>query len=238
MRRPARAVILAGGLGTRLRPYTLFLPKPMLPLGDRPVLEHLIEWLRGQGVTEIAISVAYLRRIIEDYFRSGQDLGVHLTYVRSKRPLGIAGQLKAAEGLVAPDFLCLYGDALFDFPLQGLLKLHRRKRALVTMALMSYRTSMRYGFIDLNSDQRITQWREKPEVEGLINIGCYALNTRFLRYIPADSMYGMDTAVRDAIKAGEGVYGHIVKGDFVDIGDRKAYASAHEKYLGKLGRIL
>jgi mannose-1-phosphate guanylyltransferase len=210
----------------------------MLPLGDRPVLEHLVEWLRTHGITEIAISVAYLRRMIEDHFRSGRELGVHLTYVRSNRPLGIAGQLKAAHGVVARDFLCVYGDALFDFPLEALLKLHRRRHALVTMALMPYRTTLRYGFIELDSDQRITAWREKPEVEGLINIGCYVLNARFLRYIPPDSMYGMDRAVRDAMKAGEGVYGHVVKGDFIDIGDRKAYASAYEKYLGKLGRIL
>lgn len=231
-------MILAGGLGTRLRPYTLFLPKPMLPLGDKPVLEHLVEWLRRQGVTEVAISVAYLRRIIEDYFRDGRELGVHLTYVRANRPLGIAGQLKAAERVVARNFLCLYGDALFDFPLRDLLRLHRRKKALVTMALMPYRTSIRYGLIELDAEHRVKHWREKPEVEGLINIGCYALSARFLAYIPRDRMYGMDAAVRDAMRAGEGVYGHVVKGDFIDIGDRRAYASAYEKYLGKLGHIL
>lgn len=238
MPRRLRAVILAGGLGTRLRPYTLFMPKPMLPLGDKPVLEHLIQWLKQHQITDISISVAYLRRIIEDYFRSGTDLGVKINYIRTNRPLGIAGQLKAAEEYVKDTFLCLYGDAVFNFNLNEMIRYHFKAGALVTMALMPYRTTLKYGFIKTNGEGKVVKWDEKPEVHGLINIGCYLMQPRFLRYIPSDRMYGMDEAFRDAVKANEPVYGFKAKGDFIDIGDRKAYATAYERYLEQMGRIL
>ena len=92
-----KAVVLAAGLGTRLRPYTLFVPKPMLPLGERPVLEHLFEWLKSNKILELNVCVGYLRRTIEEYFRDGEDLGLHIKYIRTGRPMGTAGQLKSAQ---------------------------------------------------------------------------------------------------------------------------------------------
>lgn len=233
-----KAVILAGGLGTRLRPYTLFVPKPMLPLGDRPVLEHIIEWLKKFGIGEIVISVGYLKKIIEDHFQDGSDLDVRISYSRSSRPMGTAGQLKAAEGLLDRSFVCVYGDSLFDFDLQATIDFHRKRKATATMAVMEYKTLLRYGFIDLNGEGRVEGWREKPEIKGLINIGCYVMERKFLDYIPAGVMCGMDIAFRNALSAREPIYGYPVQGDFIDIGDRKAYDAAQEKYLSKLGTIL
>ena len=220
-----KAVILAGGLGTRMRPYTLFVPKPMLPLGDRPVLEHLIEWLKTHGVKDLAICVGYLRRIIEDYFEDGKEQGVKITYIRTHRPMGTAGQLKSAEGYVNETFICVYGDSVFDFDLRKVVQFHKSKKALATICVMPYKATSKYGFIDVDKN-------------GLVNIGCYMMEPSFFKYIPPNVMFGMDIAFQRALEAGKPMYGYKVKGEFMDIGDRKAYTSAYEKYLSRLGRIL
>lgn len=232
-----KAVVLAAGLGTRMRPYTLFVPKPMLPLGEKPVLEHLIEWLKKHNIEEIAICVGYLRRIIEDYFGDGSEHGVGITYIKTLKPMGTAGQLKSASGFVDGRFICIYGDSIFDFDLNHLLKVHVDRKALATIALKHYEFASRYGFIDVDGSGRVTKWREKPKFRGTINIGCYVMEPRFLDYIPSNVMFGMDEAIKRSLEADEPVYGVKVKGDFTDIGDRRAYAKAYEQYLSRLGRI-
>ncbi len=232
-----KAVVLAGGLGTRLRPYTLFLPKPMLPLGDKPVLEHTVQWLRKSGVTDIVLCVGYLRRVIEDYFGDGKEFGVNISYARANRPLGIAGQLKTAQPFIDGTFTCVYADMVFDFRLNSVVDFHLTKRALATIVVMPYKTTLRYGFVDVDERGGVKDWREKPEVSGLINVGCYVMEPRFLEYIPS-GMVSMDGAFRAALKSGERIFAHRAKGDFIDIGDRRAYTSAYEKYLERLGKIL
>ena len=108
-----KAVIFIGGLGTRLQPYTFFIPKPMLPLGNRPLLEYLVEWLiKSKKITEIIICVSYLHRSIEDYFEDGTRFGINIKYSRSDRPLATAGQLKTAATHLKEPFVCLYGDSV------------------------------------------------------------------------------------------------------------------------------
>jgi mannose-1-phosphate guanylyltransferase len=160
-----KAVILAGGLGTRLQPYTFFIPKPMLPLGNKPLLEHIIEWLtRGNTINEIVVCVSYLHRTIEDYFEDGSRLGIKIKYARSDRPLATAGQLKTAEPLIDDTFVCVYGDAVYEFPINSMIEEHRNSKAFVTMALLSYKAKLKYGFIDLDEKSRIVSWRENPEI--------------------------------------------------------------------------
>jgi len=123
-----KAVILAGGLGTRLQPYTTFIPKPMLPLGEKPLLEHLIEWTRKNGIKSIVLCVSYLKKAIEDYFEDGSRFGVKIEYAVSNRPLATAGQLKTAEKFVDDTFVCMYGDTIFDFNLRNMIKQHLQKK--------------------------------------------------------------------------------------------------------------
>ena len=231
-------MILAAGLGTRLRPYTFFLPKPMLPLGEKPVLEHQIEWLKSAGIKEILISTSYLGKIIENYFQDGQALGVTITYVNSKRPMGTAGQLKSVEEHLKGSFVCLYGDTLFTFDLADAVHFHREQKAAATMILMPYKTTLRYGFIDVDPGGKIRSWREKPEVTGTINVGCYIMEPRFLKHTPKGRVYSMDNAYRNAIRAGERVLGYVAKGEFIDIGDKVSYRAAYERYLRRLGKIV
>ena len=178
-------MILAGGLGTRLRPYTFLLPKPMLPVGTKPILAHILEWLKAKGVTEVIVSTGYLGKMIEEYFGNGAEWGVDITYAASHLPLGTAGQLKAAEGRIRGRFVCLYGDALLDFELQEAIDFHDRKKAVATMVLMKHTVEMKYGFMKTDKEGRLTEWREKPRISGYINVGCYVMEKSFLRYIPA-----------------------------------------------------
>ena len=243
-----KAVILAGGLGTRLQPYTFFIPKPMLPLGNKPLLEHIIEWLKSSSNTSsgdkvidhIVLCVSYLHRTIEDYFEDGNRFGVKIEYSRSERPLATAGQLKTAEKLLDDTFVCLYGDSVYEFNLSNMIYEHRKSKAFVSMALLPYKTKLKYGFIDVNGregNNRITSWTEKPEVSGLINIGCYVIEPKFLTLIPISSAFGMDDAVRKALEQKRIVRGYKIESGFIDIGDKKSYLDAYKKYVEKLGKI-
>ena len=255
-----KAVILAGGLGTRLQPYTFFIPKPMLPLGNKPLLEHIIEWITsGNGINNynsnrnrtingkidhIILCVSYLHRTIEDYFEDGGRFGIKIDYARSERPLATAGQLKTAEKFLDDTFVCLYGDAVYAFDLDKMIDEHKSSKAFISMALLSYKTNLRYGFIDINDGKekqrqrnRVISWREKPEVKGLINIGCYVMELEFLKLVPKSSAFGMDDAVRKALVRDKLVKGFKIDSGFIDIGDKKSYLEAYKKYVKKLGKI-
>ena len=234
-----QAVILAGGLGTRLQPYTFFIPKPMLPLGNKPLLEHLVEWITTTKIIdEIIICVSYLHRTIEDYFEDGGRLGIRISYARSERPLATAGQLKTTEKLLKGRFVCLYGDSIYDFDLEQMIKEHEKSKAFLSMALMQYKTRLKYGFIEVQKKNKIvTGWREKPEVEGLINIGCYVMEKEFLKFIPKSSTIGMDKIVQKIIRKNKCVKAFTIASGFIDIGDKRSYLEAYKEFTKKLGKI-
>ncbi len=233
-----KAVILAGGLGTRLRPYTLFVPKPMLPLAEKPVLQYNIEWLRKNGLKDILFSVGYLRNSIEDYFQDGKEFGINITYVKLSNPLGTAGQLKEVESHIKSRFVCIYGDSVYNFDLSDVISFHDKTRALATMVLKRYKTSLKYGFIETDSSGAVKSWNEKPEFKGLINIGCYIMEPKFLKYIPKNLMYGMDLAFKNALNSNERVFGYATEGEFIDIGDMETYEEANRLFTSRLGKIL
>jgi len=210
----------------------------MLPVGPKPILEHIIQWLSSEGIKDVTISTGYLGRMIEEYFGNGSELGVRIDYAKSVHPLGTAGQLKAAESKIKGRFVCMYGDAILRFDLRRALEFHSRHSATATMVLMKYSTELKYGFMETDSKGRLTEWREKPTYSGYINVGCFIMERRFLKYIPSGKMYGMDTAFERAKKAGEGLFGVKVEGEFIDIGDRKSYRDANEQYMQRIGKVL
>jgi len=232
-----KAVILAGGLGTRLQPYTTFLPKAMLPLGEKPVLEHLIDWIKRRNIDSIVLCVSYLRKTIEDYFEDGTRFGVKIEYAVANRPLATAGQLKTAEEFIDDTFVCVYGDSIFDFNLKNMIDYHKRKKSFVTMALFEYKTKLRYGFIETDKNSRVTTWKEKPEIKGNINIGCYVMEYEVLKLIPANRPYGMDDVIKNAIIRKNKVSGFLIKKGFIDIGDKASYRRAYQHYIERLGQI-
>jgi len=225
-----KAVILAGGLGTRLQPYTNSLPKPMLPLGEKPILEHLIEWIKKNGVKEIVLCVSYLRKKIEDYFGDGKKFGVKIEYAISKNPLATAGQLKTAEKFIDDTFVCLYGDSIYNFSLKNMISDHKRKKSTVTMSLYEYKFNIKYGVIDTTNTGRVTAWNEKPELSAKINMGCYVMEPEVFQLIPKNKQYGMDNVIQKALSKKKKISSVISKKGFIDIGDKKTYEKTNQEY--------
>ena len=232
-----KAVILAGGLGTRLKPYTNSLPKPMLPLGEKPILEHLIEWVRKNGVKEIVLCVSYLRKKIEDYFGDGEKFGVKIEYAISKKPLATAGQLKTAEKFIDDTFVCLYGDSIYNFSLRNMITQHKKSKSIVTMSLYDYKFNLKYGVINTVNNGRVISWSEKPEYSAKINMGCYIMEPEVFRLIPKNKSYGMDDTIRKILARKMKVSSMISKKGFIDIGDKDTYEKANNEYIKKSGKI-
>jgi mannose-1-phosphate guanylyltransferase len=232
-----KAVILAGGLGTRLQPYTTFVPKPMLPLGEKPLLEHLIEWLRKNGIKTTVLCVSYLRKTIEDYFEDGERFGMNIEYAIAGKPLATAGQLKTAEQFIDDSFVCVYGDSIFDFNLKNMINQHKKKRSFITMSLYEYKTKLNYGVIDTTKNGKVVGWNEKPEIKANINIGCYVMEPQVFGLIPSNKPYGMDDVIKKAISKKKLVSSFLTKKGFIDIGDKTSYRKAYQHFLEKLGNI-
>ena len=229
-----KAIILAGGFGTRLLPYTKSVPKPMLPLDKKPILEHLIEWVRKNGVKEIVLCVSYLRKKIEDYFGDGKKFGVKIEYAVSNKPLATAGQLKTAEKFIDGTFVCLYGDSIYNFSLRNMIAEHKKSKSSVTMSLYDYKFNLRYGVIDTTNRGRVTSWNEKPEFSAKINIGCYVMEQEILQLIPKNKPYGMDKVIQKVLAKKKKVGSVISKKGFIDIGDKETYEKTNEEYGKKL----
>ena len=232
-----KAVILAGGLGTRLQPYTIFLPKPMLPLGDKPILEHLIDWTSKNGVKSFVLCVSYLRKKIEDYFGDGSEFGVNIEYAISSKPLATAGQLKTAEKFLDDTFVCMYGDSIYNFNLRKMIDQHYRQKSFVTMSLNEYKTNLPYGVIETTKTGKVIAWNEKPEIKANINMGCYVMEPGVLDLIPKNIPYGMDDVIKKAMSKKKIVSSIVSKDQFLDIGNKASYLKANQEYLRNLGKI-
>jgi mannose-1-phosphate guanylyltransferase len=232
-----KAVILAGGLGTRLQPYTTFLPKPMLPLGEKPLLEHLMEWIKHNKITDIVLCVSYLRKTIEDYFEDGGRFGVKIEYAVANRPLATAGQLKTAEPFVDDTFVCIYGDSVFNFNLKKMVEQHKAKKSFITMSLSQYTTTIKYGVIETAKSGKVTAWNEKPQISANINIGCYVMEPEVFSLIPQNKPFGMNDVINKALAKKKDVNSYVIKNGFIDIGDKASYKKAYEAFREKLGKI-
>ncbi|MBO3804001.1 MAG: nucleotidyltransferase family protein [Candidatus Brockarchaeota archaeon] len=235
-----KAVILAGGLGTRLRPYTFMVPKPMLPLGDKPILEHIVCWLSSNGVKDIIIATGYLAHIIEDYFGNGTALGpeVSIRYVRSSKPLSQGGQLKTVEKMVGKEaFVVTYGDVITDLDLEPLVKFHKEKGGLATLVARKLTTTSRFGVLHLGSDSSLKEWEEKPRTEALVNAGIYVFEPRIFDYIPENKVVSMDKVFQEAMAKDEKAYVYVSDANFIDIGDTNSYRVAVNEYTRRLGGV-
>lgn len=198
-------------------------------------MEHLLEWLKRWGITDVVVSTGYLGKMLREYFGEGSEWGVNISYATSPHPLGTAGQLKAAEAEVKGRFVCLYGDQLLDFDLGKAMAFHEERKAVATMVLMKYQTELKYGFMETDREGRLTGWKEKPTISGFINVGCYVMEKRFLNYIRPGRAYEMNEAFNEAQSRGARIYAVKMEGTFLDIGDRKSYREANELYTKTLG---
>ena len=237
-----KAVVMAGGEGSRLRPLTLGRPKPMLPVVNRPVLGHILHLLKQHGITDVVMTLQYLAAQIQDYYGDGKTLGMNIEYVVEEAPLGTAGSVKNAEALLVDHepFLVISGDALTDFDLTALIRYHRDRGAALTMALYRVPDPLEYGVINIHEDGRVAHFLEKPSWGGVtsdtVNTGIYILQPEVLARIPSGERVDWSQDVFPGmLTRGEALYGYVAAGYWCDIGTLGEYYRANADLLS--GRL-
>ena len=234
--RGMKAVIMAGGEGTRLRPQTSNLPKPMLPLVGRPMMEHIVSLLRRHGVTDIVVTVAFLPNAIRSYFGDGSELGVRMVYATEESPLGTAGSVRNARDELTERFLVISGDVLTDIDLTSMMEFHEKNGALATLALCAVENPLEFGIVITREDGSIERFLEKPGwgqvFSDTINTGIYVLEPEIFDVIPDGRAVDFSAEVFPAVlDAGRPLFGYVANGYWEDVGTTAAYLKAHEDIL-------
>jgi mannose-1-phosphate guanylyltransferase / phosphomannomutase len=238
-----RAVLMAGGSGTRLRPLTCNLPKPMVPVLNRPIAEHIINLLKRNNIKEIIATLYYLPDVMRDYFQDGRDFGVEMTYaVEEDQPLGTAGCVKNIQQWLDGTFITISGDAISDFDLQKAISFHREKKSKATLILTRVPNPVEFGVVITDQDGRIKRFLEKPSLSEIfsdtINTGTYILEPEVLDYLPEneESDFSQDLFPL-LLQKGEPMYGYVAEGYWCDIGHLEAYREAQYDALDKKVKI-
>lgn len=224
-----RAVILAGGTGTRLRPYTVVLPKPLMPVGDYPILEVIIRQLARHGFTHVTLAVNHQANILKAFFEDGKRWGVHIDYSLEREPRSTIAPLSLISDL-PENFLLMNGDILTDFDLSGFLERHLACGRLFTIAAARRSQLIDYGVLQIDKRQQLTGFSEKPQMEYLVSMGIYAVNRGILRFLPPDSKYGFDDLMKDMLRKAEPVDVEPYEGYWLDIGRPDDYMRAVEEF--------
>jgi len=231
-----KAVIMAGGEGTRLRPLTSNQPKPMLPMANRPMMEHVVGLLRQHGMTDIVVTVAFMANAIRSYFGDGSELGVRMVYATEETPLGTAGSVLNARDELDERFVVISGDVLTDIDLGAVVRFHEQKEALATIALVSVDNPLEFGIVITNDDGSIERFLEKPTwgqvFSDSINTGIYVLEPEIFDFIPEGRAVDFSGEVFPAVlKATKPIYGFVAEGYWEDVGTTEAYLKAHQDIL-------
>jgi mannose-1-phosphate guanylyltransferase len=221
-----QALILAGGEGTRLRPLTSTVPKPVVPLVDRPFITFMIDWLRSHGVDDVVMSCGHLASGVRNVLGDGEALGIRLRYIEEPRPLGTGGALKFAERLLDERFLMLNGDVLTDLDVSGQIAQHERSGAAATLALTPVEDPTAYGLVRLTDDNAVTEFVEKPSPDQIdtnnISAGVYVLERSVLDLLQPGEPASIERDVFPRL-VGEGLYGCVSRGYWLDIGTPDRY---------------
>ncbi|MEM1402815.1 MAG: sugar phosphate nucleotidyltransferase [Pseudomonadota bacterium] len=219
------AVILAGGKGTRLKPYTISLPKPLVPIGERPILEHIIIRLAGQGVKSITLAVNHMADLLRAYFGNGAKWGVNIRYSLESKELSTMGPLRCLDDL--PDtFLVMNGDVLTDLDISVLRASHERSGSEFTIAAYEQHDRSEYGVLHTNKQAQLTHFEEKPEMVALVSMGMYCMSRSCIDLIPVDTFFGFDHLMRAMIAARRLPHVHVHRGYWLDIGRPTDYEKA------------
>jgi len=226
------AVILAGGLGTRLKPYTISIPKPLVPINEKPVLEILILNLKKQGFTKFIITLNHFSNLIKAYFGNGSSLGVEISYSEEKMRLSTIGPLSLIKNL--PDnFLVINSDVLSDIDLNAMWNFHIKNKNIFTVGSFNVEVKSEFGELVVEKNGKIIDFREKPVNKNLVSMGIYLANKSILKYIPKDTFYGFDHLMLDLIKSNNFASTFLHEGFWLDIGRPSDYEKA-EDYISKL----
>ena len=224
-----KAVVLAGGKGRRLAPYTQIIPKPLMPIGDKPILEILLRQMKRAGIRRVTLTVGYLGDLLRVFFREGEHLGLTIDYVSEVKPLGTSGPLANVEGLNGT-FLVTNGDVLTDLDFADLIAFHRQQGGIATIATHKRKVDINLGVVEMNRKKQVVGYLEKPSFNYLVSMGLYVFEPRILDYIPKDEYLDFPDLVQKLIDAGEQVNGYVFKGYWEDLGRPDDYERATADY--------
>ena len=227
-----KAVVMAGGEGSRLRPLTSGMPKPLVPVVGQPVMEHILRLLRKHGITDVIVTLQYLGSAIRDYFGDGSDFGVDITYVIEDSPLGTAGSVKNAQEHLDEPFIVISGDALTDIDLSRVMEYHQQKGAAATIVLTSVSNPLEYGVVITKKDGSINRFLEKPSwgevFSDQVNTGIYVMEPRVLDLLPPAAVVDWSSDVFPKMLANSmPLYGYLASGYWCDIGNIQTYYQAN-----------
>jgi NDP-sugar pyrophosphorylase family protein len=224
-----KAVVLAGGKGTRLWPYTRVIPKPLMPIGDMPILEVLLHQVKRAGVDEVILTVGHMAELLRAFFQNGERLGTVIRYSYEEVPLGTAGPLKLITGLDST-FLVLNGDVLTTLDFSDLLHFHRESQAVVTIAMHCRSVKVDLGVLQLNGDHRVTGYIEKPTYDLNVSMGVYVFEPAALDYIPSDQYFDFPSLILTLIENDQKVVGYSFDGYWQDLGRSDDYEQAVQDF--------
>src|SRR5215213_1399789 len=237
-----KAVVMAGGEGTRLRPLTSNQPKPMVPIVGKPCMEHILDLLKRHEFEDVIVTVAFLPQAIRGYFGDGEALGLNIDYSIEESPLGTAGSVRLASGQLNDTFLVISGDALCDIDLQDLVAFHREKGAAVTIGLKSVENPLEFGIVVTDEDGKVERFLEKPSwgqvFSDTINTGIYVLEPEVLRHIPTDRPYDFSKELFPLLlEMGRPLYGYVFEDYWQDIGNLDQFRQANFDALDERVRL-
>ncbi|OEU79361.1 MAG: nucleoside-diphosphate-sugar pyrophosphorylase [Desulfobulbaceae bacterium C00003063] len=224
-----RAIILAGGKGSRLLPYTTVIPKPLMPVGDRPILEIIIRQLKYYGFSRVTMAVGYLAELIEAYFSDGNKYGIKIDYSREDKPLGTIGALSLIDGLDRT-FLVMNGDVLTNLNYCKLVEFHEMNNAVATIATYNKEIKIDLGVLEMDEGFRLKQYTEKPTLKYKVSMGIYVFEPEILSFIDPNGYLDFPDLVVDLIKAGRKVIAFPFDGYWLDIGRHEDHLRAQEEF--------
>lgn len=227
-----QALILAGGAGTRMRPLTYVVPKALLPVGGKPLVERTIQYLKSYGVREFIICVAYLKKQIISTLGDGSNLGVSIRYAESETPMGTAGQLKSAEPMINDRFLVMNGDIVTSLNVANLVSCHEKARGIGTIALKKFEVKIPYGYITLRKDAMIQRFEEKPTLSFMANAGIYVFEQGMLEYIPDRKVCSLENETfPKIISNGEFLNSYFENAYWADVGSMTDFERVNDEIL-------
>jgi len=232
-----QAIILAGGKGRRLLPYTTVLPKPLMPIGDYSILEVILRQLKTCGFKKVTICTGYLSELIRAYLDSNNTLGLEIGYTHEETPLGTIGPLRLIEDL-DDTFLVMNGDILTDLNYRALINAHVQNRAIATIATYQRDVNIDFGVLEKNPDNKIVAFREKPNYHFDVSMGIYVFSKKILDYVPVNTPFGFDQLMYLLTERNEAVYSFPHTGYWLDIGRPDDFAHAIEEFEHNKDRFL
>lgn len=232
-----KAVVLAGGKGTRLAPYTRILPKPLMPIGDMPILEVLLRQMKRAGIEDVVLTVGHLAHLLKTFFADGEQLGIRISYSYEDCPLGTAGPLSLIQGLDST-FLVTNGDVLTTLDLSSLLAFHKSQGGIATIAVHQRQVKIDLGVVQWNAHNTLSGYIEKPTYDYTVSMGIYVFEPRVMEYIPHNLYLDFPDLVLKMIAAGETVSGYTFDGYWMDLGRPDDYAQAAEDFASMHSQFL